>query len=254
MRATSKTFCLRTHQDIAQKWCALCSTSCKHWGTISDNSWNCLKPLFPYRISYINCFGWARIECEESGAVNYGLPMKVRPVYRDDEYLWGFITSIMSRDGANLTDIRVMWVHLFEANWNQNQAKCLKVAKDMVKGIRSKPFTFLPLDLIPRGQSHYYKIICLPFMSERHSILAGLTKRSQRSTSGWAEEQMASLAWRAIHKISLEMSSSSGELLSVIMLNSCLFAYTVLQDQFQYINESISDAQNSFCKKACCSS
>ena len=53
-------------------------------------------------------FGWARIECEESGAINYGLPMRVRPVYRTEDSLWGFITSIMSRDGANLTDIRVM--------------------------------------------------------------------------------------------------------------------------------------------------
>ena len=53
-------------------------------------------------------WGWARIECEESGAVNYGLPMKVRPVHLADGHLWGFTTSILSRDGNKLTDIRVM--------------------------------------------------------------------------------------------------------------------------------------------------
>ena len=66
------------------------------------------KELFCWQDLINQLFGWARIECEESGAVNYGLPMRVRPVHRDEGYLWGFITSIMSRDGANLTEIRVM--------------------------------------------------------------------------------------------------------------------------------------------------
>jgi hypothetical protein len=61
-------------------------------------------------------WGWARIECEESGAVNYGLPMKVKPVYREGGELWGFTTSIISRDGAVLTDIRVMF----------DEEKCVK--------------------------------------------------------------------------------------------------------------------------------
>lgn len=54
-------------------------------------------------------FGWARIECEDSSASTYGLPMKVRPVYRgkDEEELWGFITSILTRDGAVSTEIRI---------------------------------------------------------------------------------------------------------------------------------------------------
>lgn len=57
-------------------------------------------------------WGWARIECEDAGTSNYGLPMKVRPVYRgkeEEQELWGFITSILTRDGAVSTDIRVMF-------------------------------------------------------------------------------------------------------------------------------------------------
>lgn len=53
-------------------------------------------------------FGWARIECSESGAIDYGLPMKVRTVTKEDGELWGFVVSILSREGAVITDIRVM--------------------------------------------------------------------------------------------------------------------------------------------------
>ena len=52
--------------------------------------------------------GWARIECEESGAVSYGLPMKVKPIEREEGQMWGFVVSILSREGAVSTDIRVM--------------------------------------------------------------------------------------------------------------------------------------------------
>lgn len=52
-------------------------------------------------------FGWARIECEEAGITTYGLPMKVKPVHRSEGQLWGFIVSMMSREGAVSTDIRV---------------------------------------------------------------------------------------------------------------------------------------------------
>lgn len=36
--------------------------------------------------------------------------MKVKPVYRDEGQLWGFIVSILSRDGAVTTEIRVRQV------------------------------------------------------------------------------------------------------------------------------------------------
>ena len=52
--------------------------------------------------------GWARIECQESGAVDYGLPMRTRQVNNANDQLWGFIISFLSRDGAVITEIRVM--------------------------------------------------------------------------------------------------------------------------------------------------
>ncbi|KXZ55426.1 hypothetical protein GPECTOR_3g77 [Gonium pectorale] len=52
-------------------------------------------------------YRWSMMEGGESGQRNFGLPMKVDPVYYE-ERLWGFNVAIFS-EGVKLTDLGVMF-------------------------------------------------------------------------------------------------------------------------------------------------
>ena len=50
---------------------------------------------------------WAHIEAQDQGVVNFGLPMTVRPTYRNEDELWGFSVTVHSREGEELTKLSV---------------------------------------------------------------------------------------------------------------------------------------------------
>lgn len=50
-------------------------------------------------------YRWALIEAAENGLRNFGMPMKVEPLYKD-EVMWGFTSTIL-KEGTKVTDIVV---------------------------------------------------------------------------------------------------------------------------------------------------
>ncbi|KAK9820554.1 hypothetical protein WJX72_011615 [[Myrmecia] bisecta] len=46
------------------------------------------------------------MEAAEEGAKSFGLPMKVAPIYKDGNLLWGFTVGIV-RDGVTVTSLSV---------------------------------------------------------------------------------------------------------------------------------------------------
>jgi hypothetical protein len=53
----------------------------------------------------LQLYHWSVIEAADGGFRNFGMPMTVEPMYRND-VLWGFVVG-MYKDGVKLTDIGI---------------------------------------------------------------------------------------------------------------------------------------------------
>lgn len=50
---------------------------------------------------------WAYIDGQDQGVANFGLPMTVKPSYREEEQLWGYTVTVHSREGEPLAQLSV---------------------------------------------------------------------------------------------------------------------------------------------------
>ncbi|KAK9806516.1 hypothetical protein WJX73_006021 [Symbiochloris irregularis] len=50
---------------------------------------------------------WARIDAQDQGVANFGLPMTVKPTFRNEDELWGFTVAVHNREGDVLTELSV---------------------------------------------------------------------------------------------------------------------------------------------------
>ena len=50
---------------------------------------------------------WAVIDAQDQGVANFGLPMTVKPTYRNEGEIWGFTVTVHSREGETLTQLSV---------------------------------------------------------------------------------------------------------------------------------------------------
>ena len=64
-------------------------------------------PAFVPRLDFITqLLRWAFQESQADGLANFGLPLRITPVYREPDELWGFNAAII-KDGRSATDISV---------------------------------------------------------------------------------------------------------------------------------------------------
>ncbi|GIL91940.1 hypothetical protein Vretimale_18560 [Volvox reticuliferus] len=94
-------------------------------------------------------FRWSMMEAGESGQRNFGMPMKIEPVYYE-ERLWGFNVAIF-KEGVKLTDLGVMFDKnaVTKHEWVGRGEDGFPVMEGKTDEVKGKNFEIWKLDTEP---------------------------------------------------------------------------------------------------------